>query len=82
MYIHVHVTVYLKLTKSVKRSYKWGEGLQEWEITHCGEIMFQNMEQVAGELVFILQVPMNERYVVVKCLRMQSSEKNVCCRES
>jgi hypothetical protein len=35
-----------------------------------------------GGLVFMLQAPVNERYVVVKFLLMQNSEKNVCYRES
>jgi hypothetical protein len=34
------------------------------------------------ELVFMLQVPVNKRHLVIKCLLMQSSEKNVCCCES
>jgi hypothetical protein len=42
----------------------------------------KNMEGVGGELVFMLQVPVNECYVVVKCLHMQSIEKNVCCHNS
>jgi hypothetical protein len=47
--------------------------------------MFTNKRKHKGggvELIFVLQALVNKRYVVVKFLLMQSSEKNVCCCRS
>jgi hypothetical protein len=46
--------------------------------------MFPNKRKNSegGELIFIIQAPVNKRFVVVNFLLMQNSEKNVCCCES